>query len=850
MIRPMLKLMFCLFFICFLTALSGQEAIFDFRSISAYRTNINIKIDAVFDESDWENAKKATDFILNEPTPGVAPAQKTEVRVLYDDKAIYIAATLFDQSPDSILHQFSERDEVGISDWFAVVLDPYQDGLNGSGFIVSAAGVQFDTKYSAIGNNGGGGAVFSGDSNWDAVWESKTAYTEEGWAVEMKIPYSAIRFPKVEQQVWNINFARMVRRSRQQSYWNEVKPEITGLLNQSGKLMGIQNIQSPVRLSATPFLVTYLENYFDENENPKSSWGRSFNAGMDIKYGINDAFTLDMTLIPDFGQAQSDNQILNLSPFEVQFDENRQFFTEGTELFNKGNLFYSRRIGGTPLKYDEAEDQVGELEELIDNPATSQLINASKISGRTKKGLGIGFFNATAGRTSATIKNKETGEKRTVNTDPLTNYNVFVLDQNLKNNSYVTLINTNVWRDGTAYEANVTGTEFSLKNKQNSYSINGNGTLSQKYISGAETYDQKDSVSLGYSYRVEFAKTSGQFQFGTQYSVNSRHYDINDLGINFRANQQTVAARANYNIYKPFGPFNRAGVWSWVQYTRLQEQNVFTDFQWNLRSFIVNKNFFAGGLFGSLQPFKTFDYFEPRTEDFSQYYTFPRNGEIGAWGSSDFRKKFAYEFDAGITFFEDAGRKEVEVAFSPRFRINDKLFFKLEIEGEYLKNTVGYSEPIDSSQGFENIADQDIILSRRDQIIFDNTLSGNYIFTNNMSLTLRARHYWTKLEYRAFNLLENNGSLTSTPYKGLNDSGGSLHNTSFNIFNIDMVYRWRFAPGSDIYFVWKNSIFKESEDIDKTYLYNLKNLLNAPQRNSFSFKIVYYLDYLDIKSKI
>lgn len=844
----MLRLILLLLIFCYTNILQGQVNSSALKHLSAYRTNSTIQIDGQFDESAWQNAPASSDFILNEPNPGVPASQQTVVKVLYDDKAIYVAGMLYDSSPDSILRQLSERDEIGITDWFAVILDPYQDGLNGSGFIVSAAGVQFDTKYSATG--GGGGRVLSGDSNWDAVWESKTRYTEEGWAVEMKIPYSAIRFPKVEEQIWNINFARMVRRSREQSYWNEVKPEIRGLLNQSGKLTGIENIKSPVRLSATPFFVTYIENYYDKSETPTSSWGRSFNGGMDIKYGINDAFTLDMTLIPDFGQAQSDNQVLNLSPFEVRFDENRQFFTEGTELFNKGNLFYSRRIGGKPIHYDEVEDQLGEQEELINNPITAQLVNATKISGRTSKGLGIGLFNATSAVTSATVKDRETGKKRQIETDPLTNYNVFVLDQNLKNNSYLTFINTNVWRSGTDYEANVTGTEFSLKNKDNSYAINGTGALSQKYVSGAETLSQKDSIGLGYTYEIEFEKTSGNFKFGAEYSVDSRHYDINDLGINFRPNQKRLSLRANYNIYKPFGPFNRAGAWTWMQYSRLQEQDVFTRFRWNIRSFLVTKNFFAFGFFGSAEPFNNFDYFEPRTGNFSRYYKVPTGGEFGVWGSSDYRKKFAYDFDLGYTKLAETGRSITEVSFGPRFRLNDQLFFRLDIESVTLKNDVGYVGIDEAGQGYESVGEEDIIFSRRNQLIFDNTLSANYIFTNNMSLTLRARHYWTRVEYQGFNLLDTNGSLQDTYYKGIDIEGSSLHNTSFNIFNIDMVYRWRFAPGSDLFFVWKNSISKDSDNINKSYLFNLSNLLEAPQLNSFSLKVVYYLDYLDIKGQI
>ncbi len=841
------QLLLILFSTCVFQVIGQTEDALSFKNLNTKRAQSEIKIDAFLDESDWQTAPEAGDFIQNEPNPGVSATQKTIVKILYDDKAVYIAANLMDENPDSILRQLSERDEVGITDWFGVILDPYQDGLNGSGFIVTSSGVQFDTKYSAL--NGNGGRVLGGDRNWDAVWQSKTRYTDQGWIVEMKIPYSALRFPKVEQQVWNINFVRMVRRSRQQSYWNEVKPEISGFLNQSGKLHGIKDIKSPVRLSATPFIVSYFENSYDREASPQSQWGKSFNGGMDIKYGINDAFTLDMTLIPDFGQAQSDNQVLNLSPFEIQFDENRQFFTEGTELFNKGGLFYSRRIGGRPLKYNEVEDQLEAFEVVSSNPTVSQLINATKVSGRTKNGLGLGIFNATSAEMFAIVKDEETGKEREIQTDPLTNYNIFVLDQNLKNNSYLSLINTNVWRSGSDYEANVTGTDFSLRNKDNSYAINGRGALSQKYYSSIDTESNRDSIGLGHTYRIEFEKTRGNFKYGVQYSTDSRHYDINDLGINFRANQKTLAFRFNYNIFKPFGPFNRGGVWSWMQYRRLQEQNAFTSYNWNFRSFLVTRNFFAFGAFGSIRPFRNRDYFEPRTGDFSSYYLVPRNGTFGFWGSSDFRRKFAYEFDVGFTSFTTPGRNILELSIEPRFRINDKLFFMLEVENTILKNDIGYVSPNDAGLGFQRIAEEDIIFSRRDQMIFENTLSGNYIFTNNMSLSLRARHYWTRVEYKGFNLLEKEGSLGLTEYQGLDFENNSLHNTSFNIFNIDMVYRWRFAPGSDLFFVWKNSIFKESADIGESYFTNLNGLLEAPQVNSFSLKIVYFLDYLDIKSR-
>lgn len=186
---------------------------------------------------------------------------------------------------------------------------------------------------------------------------------------------------------------------------------------------------------------------------------------MDVKYGINQSFTLDMTLVPDFGQVRSDNQVLNLSPFEVKFDENRSFFTEGTELFSKGDLFYSRRVGARPINFYEVQNQLQANEYVVENPSESRLLNATKISGRTAQGLGIGFFNALTNKMEAVVENN-LGERRFIETQPLSNYNILVFDQTLKNNSSVSFINTNVTREGSAYDANLSAFLFNINDKK------------------------------------------------------------------------------------------------------------------------------------------------------------------------------------------------------------------------------------------------------------------------------------------------------------------------------------------------------------------------------------------------
>src|SRR4030095_7443631 len=210
---------------------------------------------------------------------------------------------------------------------------------------------------------------------------------------------------------WGLNITRRRRKTEQQGTWNPIDINVNGFLTQEGLWTGITNIKPPLRLQFSPYFSTYV-NHFPYNKPGVENTTTSFNGGMDVKYGINQAFTLDVTLIPDFGQVQSDPLVLNLTPFEVKYTENRPFFTEGTELFNKGNLFYSRRIGGTPVRFGDAYGSLGANEYVLKTPLESKLINATKISGRTKGGLGLGFFNAITKPMYATIEDSLSKNKR------------------------------------------------------------------------------------------------------------------------------------------------------------------------------------------------------------------------------------------------------------------------------------------------------------------------------------------------------------------------------------------------------------------------------------------------------
>jgi len=785
------------------------------RSMNAFRTNKAPKIDGDLSDEAWKNSEPAGNFIQRSPNPGRPSSKKTEVKIIYDDIAIYIGAMMYDEKPDSILRELTTRDNEANADLFGLVIDTYNDDQNAYGFFVSAAGVQIDARYSSGSNQ---------DFYWDAVWYSSVKVNEQGWVAEFKIPYAALRFPKTNEQNWGINFIRKIRRTREDSFWNEVKPQVSGFVNQFGNILGISNIQAPLRLSVTPYVSAYLENY-PYNEKGKSNNSYSINGGMDIKYGINESFTLDMTLVPDFGQVQSDNRVLNLSPFEVQYNENRQFFTEGTELFNRAGLFYSRRIGGQPLNYYAPYYALNEGEFIKHNPASSQLINATKVSGRTKNNLGIGIFNSTS-KPMFAILSDSLGNTRKLETNPLTNYNILVFDQALKNNSYISLINTNVTRNGEAYDANVTGTEFKLVNKKNTYAIKGDGSLSQLYYADS-------TPVLGYKYSIYSGKISGKWQYGANAVVKSDKYNINDLGILFQNNTLETYVSVSYNIFTPVWRINNLRAEIGTGYSRLYKPgmlwnyNIWGDAYCNFRNFLS-----MGGGF-NLEPIITYDHWEPRIT--GRYYEYPKDYLGYYWFSSDYRKKFALDARVRYRYFEENNRYNIAFGFSPRYRVNNKLAFVYDFDRDYYNDDIGFV--------YYNAEADKINFGRRNLLTIQNTLNIDYKFTHKMALSFRARHYWSKANYKQYYVLSDLGKLYDDSQYDRNS------NVNFNAFNIDLVYRWRFSPGSEMSIVWKNSIYTFGRTIENSYSKNADAMFNSPQTNSFSIKLLYYIDYSMVKRK-
>ncbi|MBK7110335.1 MAG: DUF5916 domain-containing protein [Chitinophagales bacterium] len=799
----------------------SQDAGFDKnkKELTATRIDSDIKIDGDLNEEAWSNAEIATDFIQFQFKNNLPSAYRTEVKVLYDNTAVYFGAVLYDPSPDSIIAELARRDEFGNGDFFGIVIDTYADGLNGFEFIMMASGVQNDAKMIDGGNE---------DFAWDAVWQSETHITNQGWVTEIRIPYSAIRFPKKDIQDWGIQFFRDVKHNRDKSSWSYVNPEESGWLQQAGALKGIENIEAPVRLSVSPYVSAYYDVYNDKPIDVTST-GTSLNYGADLKYGISDAFTLDMTLIPDFGQVQSDNQILNLTPFEVYYNENRQFFTEGVELFTKGDIFYTRRIGGRPIGFNDVYNNLNEGDEVIANPQNARLLNAFKISGRTTNNTGIGILNAIETETYATIQDAE-GNTEKVLTSPLTNRSVIVFDQSLKNNSDVYFSNTNVIRNGSYYDANVSAAGLDLRNEKNSIRLRANGALSQKFFNA-------DSTALGEAFFIELGKISGNFNYGANVDYTGDTYEPNDMGFSQINNIVNYNVHADYSIYEPFWIFNNAGTYYSVDYSRIINPDAFQNFSFYLEGWGTFKNNMEAGIFYYAEPITTYDYFEARSP--GRYYTYPTNNNVGGYFSSDYSKKLAVSTNMNYRWFDEEDRNRFNFSLYPTYRINDKMNFSIGAYSENWKNDVGWV----------NTTADSIIFGRRDVRTIEGSLYASYTPNTKMSFSINLRQYWSYAAYNQFYNLEEDGSLGNTTYDTYNDDGTTDDDINFNAFNIDFSYTWYFAPGSELSVVWKNAIYQFGSEIAPNYFENMDLVFDSPQDNNFSIKILYYLDYLYLKKK-
>jgi len=790
-------------------------------------------IDGKLDERTWQKAVPATDFATLQPENKVDARLKNKMWFAFDDANLYVAAELEAASSDSILRQLGERDNANVTaDWFGVWISPYNDKANDIVFRVTAAGVQLDHKSGPNHN----------DESWDPVWKSAILIHETGWSVEFAIPFSQIRFPTADKQVWGINAARWVQATREVFTWTFIEKDHSNYSVFGGELHGIENIEPPLRLSFTPYTAASL-SHFPFDEGGKSNWSRTIRGGLDLKYGINESFTLDLTLIPDFGEVQSDNVVLNLTPFEVRYNERRPFFTEGTDLLSKAGRFYSRRVGARPIRFWDVYDLVEYDSLIIDNPEEAQMINATKITGQNANGIGLAFFNATTGRMQATYLDS-LGEQREFLTDPITNFNRIVVNKNFGNGSELGISNSNVFRgenpDDDTFEndfrdANVTGISARLVSRDSQWRIQSSAAYSQ--------ISQGDSMETGNEWNLRLSENNGAFRYGVSFFGESDTYDPNDLGFMFNNNSYSQSVWLSLFQHEPKGLLNDAHIDLRAMNQHLYKPREFTGTMIRVNWKLTTRKYFSNGGGIQIRPTYSRDYYEPRSEEIGdQFFLQPPFFHIHSWISTDYNRPFAFDLWLGVDAKDKFGSSWTGGGFKPRWRISDQLMFNYSAELKQNHAERGFAE-------FDD--DDDPVFGRRERREVTNMLTASYTVSNTLSSNIRIRHYWSQVVYDRFYDLQGNGELDQRAYTAELD--GIL-----NVFNIDAVLVWRFAPGSELNLIWKNSIDEWTEGIHghhyignmhADYIHDLGHILEQPQANSLSVKILYYVDWWDLRNR-
>jgi hypothetical protein len=622
--------------------------------INAVRSAQPIQIDGRLDEEVWETAVPITEFTQVVPNEGQPASERTEVRIAYDDQALYIGARLYDRG--GVTTRLGRRDmSMAASDWLTIIFDSYHDHRTAFGFEINPSGVRRDQTRA-------GGE----DDSWDPVWEAKTTVDEEGWTAEMRIPFSQLRFNPAEQQTWGFQAERTIARNQEFSVFSFTPSTQPGGIPRFGHLNGLQNLRTGKRLEVLPYSVARAE-YVDRGGNPyreDREYGTS--AGVDVKYRVTSDLTLDATINPDFGQVELDPAEVNLTPIETFFQEKRPFFVEGSDIFNFGagggnNAFYSRRIGRVP--------QLQPSTSARDLADATRILGAAKLSGRTAGGWSIGVLNAVTQREEALFRDAQGIDQR-MTAEPFSNYFVgrvrrdFRAGQSIFGGMFTAVnrdLDSELLRNTLRSAAYTGGTDFRHEWASRTWVLNG-------FVSGSHVTGSREAITLtqglpwhrfqrpdadhlgvdssatsltGLSTQVQLTRRAGRhWRTSLLAGTTTPGYEVNDIGFQYRADRVDGQANVTYVENRP-GALLR----SWqISTTARSERNydaerimdlfsVNTSWQslnyWDLR---LNANYFRDAL-------------DDRLTRGGPSAERPANGRIFLGMSSDSRKPVVLDFE-------------------------------------------------------------------------------------------------------------------------------------------------------------------------------------------------------------
>ncbi len=828
-------------------------------------------IDGVIDDKGWEIVEWSGDFIEWEPDENTQPSQKTKFKIIYDKKYLYVAFRCYDTEPNKIEKRLSRRDGF-VGDGVALLIDSYNDKRNAFVFLVTAAGVKSDEFATENGDNF--------DNSWNPIWYTKTNIDAEGWTAEMKIPFSQLKFGKSKEQNWGLECSRMIFRENEWSVWQRIPQDAPGMVSEFGKLRGLIDIQPQKQLEIQPFVVNQMDTYPKEGGNPfRDGSDYILNGGLDAKIGITNDLTLDLTVNPDFGQVDADPGAIALDGFQIFFEERRPFFVENKNIFDyefadsNDNVFYSRRIGRDPQ--GQANLANGEFS---DQPNNTTILGAAKFSGKTKTGWSLGLLESITGKMFAEVD--ANGERREELVEPLTNYLVGRAQKDFNNrNSYIggifTATNRKLesnldflrkaaytggfdfkhnWKDrnyyieGNVVASHVTGSKEAIANTQNSITH-----LFQRVDAGHVDVDPDRTSMTGTGGKLEMGKAGGgNWRYEGGVIWRSPELELNDVGFLRQADLIKQYLKVRRLFLKPTNFYRRMQL-ELEQYTTYDFEGNYNRIQYQFEGSINYKNNWWTEIGGAHKP-----------RIFSN--TVLRGGPRWLWSDENFgylffgsdqRKKF--NFTLGYVNSQAAENNFSLERYVMRFRYQpfDAFSLSAEIEYEENPNKTQYVDEVDYN------GTPRYVTANIDQRTFSTSLRFNYNLNPDLSIQFYGQPFISTGTYTDFNYVNDPTSekldnritvFNSNQISRINNTGSYFvdenldGNTDYEIedpdfslvqFRSNLVLRWEYIPGSEIFLVWSQGVTGIGDPMDSLGSNLDAQILNQKKDNTFLIKATY-----------
>lgn len=774
------------------------------RVSTAARTTTTPILDGKDDDVAWQSAVVIDQFLEYEPTPGATPRFRTELRLLYDDKYLYVLGRMFDPSPDSIISLLSRRDVRTESEQLKLVIDSYHDRRTAYQFIVNPAGVKRD--FYVYNDN-------VEDVTWDAVWDVATSIDSLGWVAEFRIPFSQMRFSKEDRKTFGLLAVRDVARTRQRISWPLFRRDRQGYVSQAGEIEGFARLPQPRRVEITPYLVT--KNSTRPEANGRYSTPQSQAAGADLKVGIGSNLTVDATINPDFGQVEADPSVLNLGAFEQFFEERRPFFLEGAGIFQFRTacndidtgctgLFYSRRIGRAP--------QLGQLYGDASSPTASRILGASKLSGRLGNGLNIGVLGAVTEREVGTLA-------RTI--EPQSNYGVARLQQDLRGGqtgigAMVTRVDRQLdvnTQEQLRRNATTGGIDIRHRFYRNYFELT--GYLAGSVVNGsaaaisatqrnsvhqynrpddALTFDPTRTSLSGDAQRITLSKFGGGItRFQSVYQRFSPGFETNDVGFLTRADHQMFRNWFALQFVQPTRVYRRLNL------------NFNTQNAWSTAGLSLSQNLNHNGHVEL--PNTWWLHWGGNVNGLSAVYD-----DRVARGGPAVRQSAAWETWGGIegdrrpwytpTLF--GGRFGSDEGRSTGWWLEPSLQFRVSSRFS-ASAAASYQHGINDDQWVTNVTTAGVThytFARLDQRTVRLTARLNYTATPTLSMQVYAQPFVTTGDFTNWRELD---QPRAAQYADRYQSFGTGDPNGFNVreFRSNTVVRWEYRPASVLFFVWQ-----------------------------------------------